>query len=414
MKEFNFCVDKADINLNKSKFNTTINLENNKINIMQDRQNGGYNRKLNSFTEGENDFYISDILSIKYKIGFAIALNIQHIINILLLIVAFGAELMNIENLWNQIKQGTITNILEINLLPHFIFIAGFFLIMQDITAKCIQITIKDDYNKYKKIIFPVASIFFIKTPKTVRDEIRELINELKNINPEIKYKEDNKHRTFIIFILACILTIILGGIVLKNNYKSENDVAYNLENNLLNENVIFDKGTLINIKKQLINGKDEYIYVFKIRSTGEEIEVKNQYGKQIGETYNICIIEYYDKKQNELFSREYKISYNNDNTIIQWGTNKEYLHDYIGNKTYIFNILENSDIPNYCTITSYYNGYEKGMLYNFIHSDEVKINIDNNIDVESIKNNKYITLEKIEEYESVYGTCYILKAEKK
>ncbi len=58
-----------------------------------------------------------------------------------------------------------------------------------------------------------------------------------------------------------------------------------------------------------------------------------------------------------------------------------------------------------------YKDGNAKNTLYNFIHSNKIKLEIEDDIDVKNLKSNKYISLEKIGQYESEYGTCYILKA---
>ena len=415
MFKYHFKIVKRDIHIRKrlssrrhTSFNTDIKIDNSTLKIITDRDTNGFDRKYNSNTEGYHEININAIKSIKFKPGYATSLNFNQIWHLLVLILGIIGFIFYIIHAWE-----VMIHDIGFAIFPFFFFIIGIPLLSTNFTFKCMQINYMDDNviskQNIKKVVFPVSSIFFFPTPHAEKEAINNLIDEIKGINPGIKYKKDKLFKISMSLFILLILIFVTVPFILKHDYLLENSLSYNEENNLLYTDIIFDKGTLINIEKKDGSSRD-YIYSFKLNSSGEEIQVINPYNVQIGETYNIYITNYYKKDDNTLFSSNYTVYSNGDvGHILVDGT--LYFYDYINNVKYCFNNLGSEKIYSYEISAYYKNNNTNNTLYNFIYSSDTEISISNDFDIKSFISNGYTTLEKLDSFESEYGNCYILKA---
>ena len=197
----------------KSKFDTSINIEGNKLKIALDRKNGRFNRKHNSFTEGMREIDISGILSINFKIGYAIDFNIHQICFILIIIMALFGVIGCIPHLWRQIIYGLVRSPLELNILPVLIFIIAMVSFLSNLTCKCVQIKYKEDNvinsRGYKKFVFPISGLFFYPMSRNEKKIFNAFIKEIQEDNSDIKVKKDNLTKGFAILLITFILVVI-------------------------------------------------------------------------------------------------------------------------------------------------------------------------------------------------------------
>ena len=423
MKEYFFKIRKTNFKPRKFGerfcfFNTYISIDNNKLKIKSSRENGIYNRKYNSNSEGEFEVNIDDISSIKYKIGYAF--SYYHFFYILVMIFLIIGLCIRFTNIVLMCNENISSNFLLTNLISSFTFyfptLICILFIFTNLTTKCIQINVANDdiirSNKPKKIIFPISSIFFQNVPKKDSQMLNLFIQDIKKYNENIIYKKDQLKKIFLSIITIIVCVGIFIPSLIRYNFLLENDFNFNEKNNLLNIDVSFDKAILLAIQKpnDYNISKKRYIYVFKSVTTGEIFEINNLYNMTTSEIYNIAIIKYYKKNTNKLFYIEYKIDeYNKSNVLTVCKHNKYYYHDYISNKTYIFNTLTNQKIPEYSTNLYYKKTTENNTLYNFINSNIDEIRIDENLDYHFV-NLKYNSIKKIDCFDSTYGKCYILK----
>ena len=230
MSKYFFHVEKKDMRINrserwyikKSKFDTSINIEGNKLKIALDRKNGRFNRKHNSFTEGMKKIDISEILSINFKIGYAIDFNIHQICFILIIIMALLGVIGCIPHLWRQIIYGLVRSPLELNILPLLIFIIAMVSSLSNLTFKCVQIKYKEDNvissKGYKKFVFPISGLFFYPMTRNEKKVFNAFIKEIQENNVDIKVKKDNLTKGFVILLIIFLLVVISAPIIAVYN----------------------------------------------------------------------------------------------------------------------------------------------------------------------------------------------------
>lgn len=407
-----------------TKFNTRINILNNRLNYSLSRKYENTSkwykhgdRKYNTFTEGERDIYIDDIVSIKYKIGFSFALNFFDCIAFLCVIYGIVFSITDQISFWRLISTGLEKNPINFNYMPSVIFLLVTIFFIWFFTCKCIEIkyrtnegVIKSRTNEgVKKIVFPVGRTFFISLPISIRGIVNSWFEEIKQKNQNIKIKKDRLKWILICYIIIVSIIYISVPIYLRQKYLRDDELSYNINNDLVYCDVSFDKGKVIDIKNERsTSGNIVSKYVFQLTS-GEKIEIQD-YSKEYGKTYIICLKKYYKKDSNQLFKTEYLVR-NDSNVANVWMDATDYVYDYIGNKMYKFNFLNNDNVADFETKIYYREIGNVNTLYNFINYNNNTLTITNDFDVKEFKSNNYETIQKIDTYTSEYGMCYIMKA---
>lgn len=396
-------------------FSTKINIQKYTLNYKLSRK---YNnsekylehleKKYNSFDECSKTINLYDILSIKYKVGFAFAKCLYDLMAIIFIIFAILSPFLS--QIYFCLRSAEMLMQISISLnWPLYIVSAlGLLIFAWYFTCKCIEIKYKTD-TEIKKITFPISRTFFGSTSSSTKKMIDELCNEIRKVNENIKIKKDRLK-----WIIVCYLIISLGiyvslPIYFHQEYLRENDLEYNKNNNLVYCNVSFDKGRVVNIRNKKTSGGN-WISEYEFELTnGEKIKI-DDYNKKYGEVYNVCIENYYKKDTNQLFKTNYLIRENTDVTYV-WINYAEYIYDYIGNKMFKLNFLDSNNIQDFETKIYYRKNGNTNTLYNFINYGGDTISITDDFDVIEFKINNYDSLEKLETYMSVYGRCYVLKA---
>lgn len=206
----------------KTKFKTKISLLNNKLKYDLSRKyentsdwfkNG--DRKYNSFTEGIQEFYIKDILSIKYKIGFSFALRFKDFIAFIYAIFGIILSIIIQLSFWLLISKG-----LEISpdyIIPSVIFFLIDILFIRYFTCKCIEIKYKSEdvinckSGNIKKIVFPISRTFFSSVPTSTRQQVDRLLEEIKQKNQNVRTKKDRLKWILISYIIIfCIISVFV------------------------------------------------------------------------------------------------------------------------------------------------------------------------------------------------------------
>lgn len=399
----------------KTNFNTKINIQNDKLNYELSRKYENSDkwlkhleRKYNSFTEGTQDIYVDDILSIKYKIGFTFALCFYDFMAFICAIFGILFPVIGQLSFWGMISTGLEKTPINFNYMPSVIFLFGTMLLISYFTCKCIEIKYKSDKGN-KKIIFPISRIFFFSVPNSIKKQVNELLEEVKERTQNINIKRDKLKWIVIIYIIIVSIIYVCIPVFLRQEYLQDNDLSYNKNNDLVYCNVSFDKGKVVDIiNKRNTNGNLISEYVFEL-TNGEKIKIEG-YNKEYGKVYNICTENYYKKDTNQLFKTNYLVR-DNSNVITVLVDNAQYVYDYIGNKTFKLNLLNNDNIIDFETKIYYREIGNVNTLYNFINYDIEKITITDDFDIKEFKRNNYETIEKINTYISEYGMCYIFKA---
>lgn len=274
-----------------------------------------------------------------------------------------------------------------------FILIAIPILMLTGTPSKEVLIKFKDK----DKICFPYY---------TIHDkEIKEFIEYVIYSNPEIKVVNKRKITDFKIIFISSIL-ICLQLFFVYVGYES---YRYNLEekemNKAIQENNYYSEEELIKLKYLKKDNFFDY-NIYKNVNTGEKIKIKED--KIITRTnreYNAFVIKYYSKEnKGKLLAKRYEIIASNNKDISFKKYGKQYC--YYNSKLYKFN----SEIDG--TVTFFdrdineeakVNFLNKNSLYDFIYSDDEYINVEKNI---------FKSYRKLDSYNSVYGKCYIIKAE--
>lgn len=396
-------------------FNTKINIKNDKLNYTLSRKYENSDkwlkcleRKYNSFTEGTQDIYVDDILSIKYKIGFTFALCFYDCMAFLCAILGILFPVIGQLSFWSMISRGLEKTPINFNYLPIIIFFFGTILLISYFTCKCIEIKYKSDKG-IKKIIFPISRIFFFSVPDSIKKQVNVLLEEVKERNQSINIKKDKLKWILISYVIIISIIYVCTPVYLRYEYLKNNELSYNKNNDLVYCRVSFDKGKIVDIiNKRNANGNLISEYVFEL-TNGEKIKIEG-YNKEYGKTYNICTENYYKNDTNQLFKTNYLVRDNN-NIITVLVNSVEYIYDYTGNKMFQLNSLNNDNIIDFETKIYYREIGNTNTLYNFINYDIEKIIITEDFDVKEFKMNNYEILEKIDSYLSEYGMCYILKA---
>lgn len=403
------------LGLKKTVFSTKINIQNDKLNYELNRKFENSDkwfkhleRKYNSFTEGTQDIYIDDILSIKYKIGFTFALNFYDFIAVLCVIFGIIFLVVGQLSFWRTISTGLESTPINFNYLPSIIFLFATILLIRYFTCKCIEIKYKSD-EKIKKIVFPISSTFFFSVPNSIKKQVNALLGEIRDKNQNIKIKKDRLKWIIISYIIISFIIYVFVPVFLRQEYLQNNELSYNINNDLVYCNISFDKGIIVDIiNEKNSTGNMITKYVFKL-TNGEKIKIEG-YNKEYGKVYNICTENYYKNDTNQLFKTNYLVK-DNSNVMTVFVDNAEYVYDCIGNKTFKFNFLNNDNIIDFETKIYYKEAENANTLYNFIDNDKKIIEITDDFDIKEFKGNKYKKIEKIDIYISEYGMCYILKA---
>lgn len=416
MSEYNFNVIKKDIkfrrrnllNPKKTIFNTNARIKENTLYLMTTRKWDRIDRKYNNVTEGSCKIDINNIQSIKFKPGFAFGSNINNILLLIVILLSFCSVIYLILHYWALI----INNLFGFTFLPLIVFLIAFLGSLSNLTFKCIQITYKDNIvigdKTNRKIVFPISGLFYWMTPRKIKEQSTKFINELIKTNSNIHYKRDKLCKIFILVIVIALIVCVAVPLYYRQKNIENNNLSYNLNNNLLYSKVTFERGTLINIEKEKYTNK--YICTFKIQGKNEEAKIENSLGIDYGELRNIYKIDYYKKEDNTYFSSEYRVGYTLSNVgqVTSLGIN--YYYDYINNKMFSLNNLNDSDITTYESYI-YYKDETKDTLYDFLYSSENLITSFDNFDTTAFKVYEYKSIIKIGNYDSKYGECYILKA---
>lgn len=398
-----------------TKFKTKINIINDRLKYELSRKYESSSkwfkhgeRKYNTFTEGERDIYIDDIVSIKYKIGFTFALNFFDFIAFLCAIIGIAFSITCQLSFWRLISTGLEKNPINFNYMPSVIFLLSTILFIWYFTCKCIEIKYRTNEG-VKKIVFPVGRTFFISVPISIRRLVNSLFEEIKQKKQNIRIKKDRLKWILICYIIIVSIIYISVPIYLRQKYLRDNELTYNINNDLVYCDVSFDKGKVVDIKNERsASGNFVSKYVFELTS-GEKIEIQG-YSKEYGKTYSICLKKYYKKDSNQLFKTEYLVR-NDSNVSNVWVDATDYVYDYIGNKMYKFNFLNNDNVADFGTKIYYREIGNANTLYNFINYNNNTLTITNDFDVKEFKSNNYETIQKIDTYTSEYGMCYIMKA---
>lgn len=404
----------------KTKFKTKISLLNNKLKYDLSRKyentsdwfkNG--DRKYNSFTEGIQEFYIKDILSIKYKIGFSFALRFKDFIAFIYAIFGIILSIIIQLSFWLLISKG-----LEISpdyIIPSVIFFLIDILFIRYFTCKCIEIKYKSEdvihckSGNIKKIVFPISRTFFSSVPTSTRQQVNSLLEEIKQQNQNVRTKKDRLKWILISYIIIFCIISVFVPLYLRQKYLRDNDLSYNINNDSVYYDVSFDKGKVVDIQNEKnANGNITSKYIYEL-TNGEKIEIQD-YNKEYGKTYNIICIKYYKKNSNQLFKKWY-FAKNDSNIANVFVDSTNYVYDYINQKMYKFNPLNYDNIVDFETKVYYKKIGNTNTLYNFINYNINTLDITSDFDVEEFKNNNYETIQKIDTYISEYGMCYILKA---
>lgn len=242
MDKYTFEVSKIDINYrtrfgpkSKSSFCTDITLENNKLKVIVDRKSELFNRKVNSITEGESEVDILDVVSIKYKVGFALTF-----FNILVIIFSLFFEMVNVALTYSQIKLDPMLG--SIYIYEHLIAIALFLLVLINSTLKCVEIKAKNQdciqNQEYKKIVFPIASVYFLKASSKRRKQLDELVDTMKNTNNKIVYKKDTLGQKNLLVVIAYIAIILMGAVLLENTIFAKSEENYLAKKEMINQSL--------------------------------------------------------------------------------------------------------------------------------------------------------------------------------
>ena len=219
----------------KTKFKTKISLLNNKLkyNLSRKYENTNYwfkngDRKYNSFTEGIQEFYIEDILSVKYKIGFSFALNFNDFIFSFGTFIFIYYSIISLLSLWKSISAGVEKNLYDMSIVKNlynmssvvlllFVNIFCVWFILYYFTCKCIEIKYKSEEGiKYKsgnikKIVFPISRIFFGSVPTNTKQQVDRLLEEIKQKNQNVRMKKDRLKWIFISYIIIfCIINVFV------------------------------------------------------------------------------------------------------------------------------------------------------------------------------------------------------------
>ena len=396
-------------------FNTKIDIQNDKLKYQLHRKyensdkwlkNG--DRKYHSFTEGRKEIYIDDIISIKYKTGFTFALNFFDFVVLLCAIFGILFPIFGQLSFWRSISSGLEKNPISFNYMPSIIYLFATILFICYFTCKCIEIKYNEN-EKIKKVIFPISRTFFFSVPNGIKKQVNALIEEIRQKTQNIKLKKDRLKWVLISYIIIASIIYVSVPVYLRQKYLQDNELSYNINNDLVYCNVSFDKGKIVDItNKKDGNGNLISKYVFQL-TNGKKIEIEG-YNKEHGKTYNICTENYYKVNTNKLFKTNYLVRDNSDvMTVLVQGV--EYVYDYIGDKTFKFNSLNNDNIIDFETKIYYREIGNANTLYNFINYGKNRLSITDDFDVKEFKRNNYETIEKIGTYMSEYGMCYILKA---
>ncbi len=397
-----------------TKFKTKISVLNNELKYDLSRKyentsnwlkNG--DRKYNSFTEGIQEFYIEDILSIKYKIGFSFALNFFDFIAFILAIFGIIFPIIGQLSFWGRISIGLEKNPVNLDYMPSVIFFLFTIIFIWYFTCKSIEIKYKS--GNIKKIVFPISRTFFGTVPTNTRKQVNSLIEEIKQKNKNVRTKKDRLKWILIIYIIIASIINVFVPVYLRQKYLRNNDLSYNINNDYVYCDVVFDKGKVVDIQNEKnANGNIISKYIYEL-TNGEKIEIQD-YNKEYGKTYNIIGIKYYKKNSNQLFKTWY-IAKNDSNIANVFVDATNYIYDYINQKMYKFYSLNNDNIIDFETKIYYREIGNPNTLYNFINYNINTLEITNDFDVKEFKNNNYETIQKIDTYTSEYGLCYILKA---
>ena len=403
----------------KTKFKTKISLLNNKLKYDLSRKyentsdwfkNG--DRKYNSFTEGIQEFYIKDILSIKYKIGFSFALNFDDFMAFIFAIFGIIFPIISQVSFWVMISTGLERK--PDYIIPSVIFFCAV-LCIRYLTCKCIEIKYKSEdvihckSGNIKKIVFPISRTFFSSVPTSTRQQVNSLLEEIKQQNQNVRTKKDRLKWILISYIIIVCIINVFVPVYLRQKYLRDNDLSYNINNDSVYCDVSFDKGKVVDIQNEKnANGNITSKYIYEL-TNGEKIEIQD-YNKEYGKTYNIICIKYYKKNSNQLFKKWY-FAKNDSNIANVFVDSTNYVYDYINQKMYKFNPLNYDNIVDFETKVYYKKNENTNTLYNFINYNINTLDITSDFDVEEFKNNNYETIQKIDTYTSEYGMCYILKA---
>lgn len=395
----------------KTDFNTEIEIQNDKItcNVKREYQDftfskiTNHDKKYNSATEGEHEIYINDIVSIKYKIGYALAkdvLSISTLICQILLVLSFLFTLIgNFGLAGNGLIQSLCFTTLFIDILIGITLITS-------ITFKGLEIKYRKDF-KIDKLFIPIEAIYFKNIGNNEKRNIDKIVEKLKNQNNDIKYNKDRTKIILISIILACITISIISPIISYKNYVENNDFHYNIENELLYSKPEFYKGKLKGTVNE--NGKVKNVYEL---SNKEKLVIDDEItNKNYGQTFNICIIKYYKNNTDDLFETKYLVDKDMNYDSI-WLDGYNYIYDFTANKTYKLNLI-NKKVANYEMTVYYKQSNNSNTLYNFIkYVDEGdEFNITEDFDCTDMIRKKYDKIEKVHNYESEYGKCFIIKA---
>lgn len=255
-----------------TKFKTKINILDN---ILKYKSNRKYedsskffkhgDRKYNTFTEGVRYIDIDDILSIKYKIGFSFALTYFDFILFLCVIIVIAFSIRDQLYFGKIIYAGLEKIPIDFNYMQNvmFLFITIFFI--RYFTCKCIEIKYRTNEG-IKKIIFPIRRTFSISVSTSIRKSVNSFLEEIKQKNHNIKTKKDRLKWIFICYIIIAFIIYFFVPVYLKQKYLKDNELSYNINNDLIYCDISFDKGKVVDTKKERsASGKAVSKYVFEL-----------------------------------------------------------------------------------------------------------------------------------------------------